>query len=86
MRLFRILSLAVVGLFALTSVQAATFVTPSSKTTVGSAIEQIAAKKAAKKPAKKKKKKGSASKAGKCGSYMYWDKKGKKCADARLKK
>ena len=26
------------------------------------------------------------SKAGKCGAFMYFDKKGKKCADARLKK
>ena len=39
-----------------------------------------AKKKAAKKAAKKK------DKAGTCGTYMYYDKKAKKCADARGKK
>jgi hypothetical protein len=32
-------------------------------------------------PAKK-----AAAKAGRCGTYMYWDKKAKRCADARNKK
>jgi hypothetical protein len=87
MRLIKLIALAFISIFAMTSVQAASLVMPSGKTSVGSAVEQIAAKKDDKKPApKKSKKKGKASKAGKCGTNMYWDKKAKKCADAREKK
>jgi hypothetical protein len=70
MRLIKIVTLAAAGAFALTSVQAATFMTPSTKVVAGSVIEQVAKKKGA----------------GKCGTYMYFDKKSKKCADARMKK
>lgn len=71
MRIVKVMSLSLVGVFAVASVQAATFVPPVMK--VDSMIEQ----------AKKGKKKA---KPGKCGTYMYFDKKTKKCADARLKK
>jgi hypothetical protein len=37
-------------------------------------------------PAKQKRAKKAAAKAGKCGTYMYWDRKTRKCADARDKK
>ena len=45
------------------------------------------AKKKAKKAGKKRGKKGkkARSKAGKCGTYMYFSKKTKKCMDARKK-
>ncbi|MCC7017863.1 MAG: hypothetical protein IT564_11740, partial [Rhodospirillales bacterium] len=59
---------------------------PAAKTASVSVVEQIAAKKAAAKPAKKATKKAAPSKAGKCGVNMYWNKKTKKCADARDKK
>jgi hypothetical protein len=37
-------------------------------------------------PAKQKRAKKAAAKAGKCGTYLYWDRKTRKCADARDKK
>jgi uncharacterized membrane protein (UPF0182 family) len=87
MRLMRMITLAIASIFAMTSVQAASFMTPATKTTSDSIIEQVAKKKSAKKPAKKaKKKKAAAAKAGKCGTYNYFDKKTKKCVDARGKK
>jgi uncharacterized low-complexity protein len=70
MRLIAIATLAAAGSFALTSAQAATFMTPSTKIASASVIEQVAKK----------------AKAGSCGTYMYYNKKTKKCADARLKK
>ena len=44
------------------------------------------AKKAKAKKGKKKKGKKARSKAGKCGTYMYYSKKTRKCMDARNKK
>jgi hypothetical protein len=48
-------------------------------------MKKKAAKKAGKKKGKKKGKKAR-SKAGKCGTYMYYSKKARKCMDARNKK
>ena len=49
-------------------------------------MKKKAAKKGGKKKGKKKKGKKARSKAGKCGTYMYYSKKAKKCMDARNKK
>lgn len=72
----------------LSELQAATM-SPGANPGVDNAVVKVA-KKAAKKKAKKGKKK-SAKKAkskgpGSCGAYMYYSKKDRKCADARLKK
>jgi hypothetical protein len=61
------------------------------KVAAETSIEAVKGKKKAKKKGKKKakaKKRGKkkASKAGRCGAYMYYSKKGKKCMDARNKK
>ena len=48
-------------------------------------MKKKAAKKGGKKKGKKKKGKKARSKAGKCGTYMYYSKKAKKCMDARNK-
>lgn len=79
MRMLKVLSVALAALFAVSTVQAATFVKPAGKTGFESSVELTKGKKK-----KGKKKKGKASKAGKCGTYMYY-KKGK-CEDARKKK
>jgi hypothetical protein len=95
MRARSVIALLIASLFAASSLQAATLVGPSSKTETGSSLELTASKgksaKATKKSGKKaKKKKGKKGKKGKgkaCGkTYMYWDKKAGKCADARNKK
>jgi hypothetical protein len=79
MRMLKVLSVALAALFAVSTVQAATFVKPAGKAGFESSVELTKGKKK-----KGKKKKGKASKAGKCGTYMYY-KKGK-CEDARKKK
>jgi hypothetical protein len=86
MRILKVLIVALAALFAVSTVQAATFVKPGGKLGVESSVELTAKKKKAKKAAKKKKgtKVAKAGKAGKCGAYMYY-KKGK-CEDARKKK
>jgi hypothetical protein len=76
MRLMKVLIVALTALFAVSTVQAATFVKPSGKAGVESSVVLT--------KGKKKKKGGKKSKAGKCGTFMYY-KKGK-CQDARLKK
>ncbi len=75
----------------LTDLQAATFVNPGSQPGTDSLTQVVKAKKATKKKAKKKgKRKGKRAKSkkapGKCGTYMYYSKKGRKCMDASNKK
>jgi hypothetical protein len=76
----------------LPELNAATFVNPGSQPGVDSQTHVVKMKKKAKKAkkAKKGKRKGkrgkrARSKAGSCGTYMYWNKKTRKCADARNK-
>jgi hypothetical protein len=74
----------------LPELQAATFMSPGSQPGTDNLTQTVKAKKKAKKAAKKakkgkKKSKKAKSKAGKCGTYMYFSKKTKKCADARKK-
>jgi hypothetical protein len=90
--LIAVLAVAIAIAFApLSDLQAATL-TPGSGPGVDNAVVKVAAKKkSAKKKAKKKGKKKSAKNAkskgpGMCGAYMYYSKKDRKCADARLKK
>jgi hypothetical protein len=78
MRMMKVIIVALAALFAVSTVQAATFVKPTGKAGVESSVELTKGKK------KAKKKGGKKSKAGKCGTFMYY-KKGK-CQDARLKK
>ncbi len=77
----------------LPELQAATL-GPSSQPGAGNLTQVVKMKKKAKKKAmmkkakrgkKKRKGKRSRSKAGKCGTYMYYSKKTRKCADARNK-
>jgi len=90
-----VLALAIAIAFSpLSELQAATM-SPGSNPGLDNAVVKVAAKK---KPAKKTAKKGkkSAKKKsakvakskgpGSCGAYMYYSKKDRKCADARLKK
>jgi len=90
--LIAVLAVAIAIAFApLSELQAATL-TPGSGPGLDNAVVKVAAKKTTKKKtAKKKGKKKSAKKAkskgaGSCGQYMYYSKKDRKCADARLKK
>jgi hypothetical protein len=78
MRMMKVIIVALAALFAVSTVQAATFVKPTGKAGVESSVVLTKGKKKAKKKAGKK------SKAGKCGTFMYY-KKGK-CEDARMKK
>ena len=64
-------------LFAVSTVQAATFVKPAGKAGAESGIELVKKKKKGKKHRKHKKHV-------KCGAFMYH--KGGKCMDARIKK
>ena len=84
------LALAIALAFSpLSELQAATL-GPGSQPGTDNLTQTVKAKKKAKKAGKKKgkKKKGkkARSKAGKCGTYMYYSKKAKKCMDARNKK
>ena len=79
MRMMKVIIVALAALFAVSTVQAATFVKPTGKAGVELSVELTKGKKK-----KAKKKGGKKSKAGKCGTFMYY-KKGK-CEDARLKK
>ena len=86
--LIAVLALAIAIAFSpLTELQAATFVSPDTKVSSDNVTHQIAKKKSKKKKGKKKKGKKAKSKGpGKCGTYMYYSKKAKKCVDARNKK
>ena len=74
----------------LPELQAATFVNPGSQPGTDNLTQtaKMKKKKAKKKGKKKGKKRGkkARSKAGKCGTYMYYSKKTRKCVDARNKK
>ena len=88
--LIAVLALAIAIAFSpLSELQAATL-TQGSSPGLDNAVVKVA-KKSAKKAKKAKKGKKSAKKAkskgpGSCGAYMYYSKKDRKCADARLKK
>jgi len=85
--LIAVLALAIAIAFSpLTELQAATFVSPDTKVSSDNVTHQIAKKKAKKKKGKKKGKKAKSKGPGKCGTYMYYSKKAKKCVDARSKK
>ena len=72
--LYAFLALAVVLAFSpLPSLQAASLVGPGTKVQADSPIDQVA---------KKKKKAAKSSKAGNCGTYMYYAK--GKCVDTRV--
>jgi hypothetical protein len=88
------LALAIAIAFSpLPELQAATFVNPGSQPGAGDMTHAVKMKKkkkmkkmmkkAKKKGKKKRKGKRARSKAGKCGTYMYWSRKSKKCLDAR---
>ncbi len=91
--LIAILALAVAIAFSpLSELQAATFANPGSQPGSDNLTQTVKMKKKGYKKAGKKKrgKKGkrgkrARSKAGKCGTYKYFSKKTRKCADARNK-
>ena len=83
------LALAIAIAFSpLPELQAATLMGPGSQPGTDNITDTVKAKKKAKAKKGKKKKKGkkARSKAGKCGTYMYYSKKTRKCMDARNKK
>lgn len=85
--LIAVLALAIAIAFSpLTELQAATFVSPDTKVSSDNVTHQIAKKKGKKKKGKKKGKKAKSKGPGKCGTYMYYSKKARKCVDARSKK
>lgn len=91
--LIAILALAIAIAFSpLSDLQAAGLVGPGSKLEVDNVTHVVKAKKKGKakaKKGKKGKKKGKRAKSkgpGKCGTYMYYSKKSRKCLDARNKK
>jgi hypothetical protein len=86
--LYTLLALAIAIAFSpLPELQAATFVSPDTRAQVDSLTHAVKAKKKGKKYGKKRRKgKRAKSKGpGKCGAYMYWSKKRKRCLDARKK-
>ena len=90
--LIAILALAVAIAFSpLSELQAATFANPGSQPGSDNLTQTVKMKKKGYKKAGKRKKRGkrkgkrARSKAGHCGTYMYWNKKTRKCADARNK-
>lgn len=87
------LALAIAIAFSpLPELQAATFVNPGSQPGAEDMTHAVKMKKKAKKKGKKKagkKRRGKRAKSkgpGRCGTYMYFSKKAKKCMDARNKK
>ena len=74
----------------LAELQAATLAGPGSQPGTDTLIHSVKLKKkkGIKKGKKGKRKRGkkAGSKAGRCGTYMYFSKKSRKCADARSKK
>jgi len=70
--------------------QAATFTGPGSQPGIDTLVHSVKLKrksaKKGKKRGKHKKGKKAGSKAGRCGAYMYFSKKSRKCMDARNKK
>jgi topoisomerase IA-like protein len=89
MRIVKAAVLSLAGLFAVTTAQAAPLISkPATESviTLAQAKKKEEKKAAPKKAAPKKAKKKAASKAGKCGTMNYWDKKKKKCVSAADKK
>jgi hypothetical protein len=85
--LIAILALAIAIAFSpLTELRAATFVSPDTNVSTDNLTQTVAKKKAKKKGKKKKGKKAKSKGPGKCGTYMYYSKKARKCLDARNKK
>ena len=82
------LALAIAIAFSpLPELQAATFVNPGSQPGTDNLAQVVKAKKKGKKKRGKRKGKRAKSKGpGKCGTYMYFSKKKRKCVDARLPK
>ena len=90
--LIAILALAVAIAFSpLSELQAATFANPGSQPGSDNLTQTVKMKKKGYKKAGKRKKRGkrkgkrARSKAGTCGTYKYFSKKTRKCADARNK-
>jgi hypothetical protein len=87
--LLTMLALAIAIAFSpLPELQAATFVSPGSQPGTENLAQVVKAKKKGKK-GKKGKRKGKRAKSkgpGKCGTYMYYSKKKRKCVDSRLPK
>lgn len=82
--LIAILALAIAIAFSpLTELRAATFVSPDTKVSTDNLTQTVAKKKGKK---KRKGKKAKSKGPGKCGTYMYYSKKARKCLDARNKK
>jgi hypothetical protein len=87
------LALAIAIAFSpLPELQAASLLGPGSQPGTDNLTDTVKmskkkkAKKKGKRKGKKRRGKRAKSKAGKCGTYMYWSKKKKKCEDARNKK
>jgi hypothetical protein len=86
------LALAIAIAFSpMPELQASTLLSPGSQPAADNLTQTVNAKKKAKKAKKakrkgKKKGKRARSKAGSCGTYMYYSKKARKCLDARNKK
>jgi len=82
------LALAIAIAFSpLPDLQAATFVNPGSQPGVDNLTHAVKAKSKSKRKGKKKRKRAKSKKGpGKCGAYMYWSKKSRKCLDARNKR
>ena len=87
--LLTMLALAIAIAFSpLPELQAATFVSPGSQPGTENLAQVVKAKKKGKK-GKRGKRKGKRAKSkgpGKCGTYMYYSKKKRKCVDSRLPK
>ena len=82
----RVVIASLAAIFAASSLQAATYSTPSGKLKVDSGVELTAGKKKSKKAAKKARKSKATKVASlkSCGTFMY--RKDGKCVDARAKK
>ena len=75
-----------IALSPLPELQAATFVSPGSQPGTENLAQIVKAKKKGKKKGKRKGKRAKSKGPGKCGAYMYYSKKKRKCMDARDKK
>jgi len=87
--LVAVLALAVAVAFSpIADLQAASFA-PGSQPGIDNLTQTVAAKKSVKKKrGKKAKRRGKRARSkgpGKCGAYMYYSKKGRKCMDSRKK-
>ena len=86
--LIAVLALAIAIAFSpLPELQAATFVNPGSQPGTDNLTQVVKAKKKGmtKKGKKRRGKRAKSKGPGKCGTYMYWSKKKRRCMDARKK-